>query len=54
MLESRDRARRAYDEAREAWISFKAKATSWADFTNKIHRSESEKQLVKEVIITKP
>ena len=47
--ESRDRARREYDEARESWSSFKTKASSWADFTNRIHRSSEEETLVNEV-----
>ena len=49
LLESRDRARREYDTAREAWSSFKAKAASWVEYTNKIHRSEEENELVNTV-----
>ena len=54
LRESRDRARREYDTARAAWGTFKKNASLWAEYTNRIHRSEEEDKLVEEVLLLKP
>ena len=53
LLENRNRARREYDVARETWINFKKDATAWAEYTNRIHRSPEEDDLVQKVFKTR-
>ena len=49
-MSRRNRACAAYDEARQAFADFDKKALLWADVSNKISKSASEKELISEVI----
>ena len=51
LYEAREEARVDYDQARDELNSFKKLASQWTDFSNKIHKSESEHALIKKVRI---
>ena len=48
-METRDRAQQEYNNARNAWNTFRAQAKDWTTFTNRIHRTPSENELVNSV-----
>ena len=49
LYEAREEARVDYDQAREELNSFRRMASQWTDFSNKIHKSETEHALIKKV-----
>ena len=49
LLEQRDRAQVEYNTARKAWNEFRTEAKDWTTFTNRIHRTPEEDELVKKV-----
>ena len=49
LLETRDQRCVEYDQARDDWTNFRAKASKWTEYSNRIHKSEAEKALISEV-----
>ena len=52
LLAERDQKCEEYEQASALLTSFRDQASKWTEFSNRIHKSESEQQLINQVIST--